>query len=205
MTERRQLDPEATRHAILEAADALFVDRGFAAVSLSQIAREAEVTKSLIHHHFGTKRELWKEVKRRRMEGFAQAQREIIAEIGGAIAPLDAIGATMRNQHQNLNADPAMGRIMSWSHLNDEMEDMVPMADVLQGGIERIRAAQERGEFRADVPAHVILHVMLGTTTSWMMYRRLFMAAGIIDAEQAEDPHAIEDMIALVTRGVEPD
>ena len=29
----------------------------------------------------------------------------------------------MRNQHRNLNADPAMGRIMAWSHLNDEMEE----------------------------------------------------------------------------------
>ena len=205
MTERRQLDPEATRHAIIEAADALFVDKGFAAVSLSQIARKAEVTKSLIHHHFGTKRELWKEVKRRRMEGFAKAQRAIIAASGDSLPSHEAIGATMRNQHDNLNADPAMGRIMSWSHLSDEMEDMVPMTDVLQGGIERIKAAQERGEFRDDVPAHVILHMMLGTTNSWMMFRRLFQAAGIIDAEQAEDPEAIEAMITMVTRGVIPD
>ena len=139
------------------------------------------------------------------MEGFVKSQREIVAAIGGSLPAQEAIGATMRNQHDNLNSDPAMGRIMSWSHLSDEMDDLVPMTDVLRAGIERIRAAQERGEFRDDVPAHLILHLMLGTTNSWMMFRRLFQAAGIIDAEQAEDPEAIDAMIALVTRGVAPD
>ncbi len=78
-----------------------------------------------------TRRELWKEVKRRRMEGFVKSQREIAAAIGGSLPAQEAIGATMRNQHDNLNSDPAMGRIMSWSHLSDEMDDLVPMTDVL--------------------------------------------------------------------------
>ena len=45
----------------------------------------------------------------------------------------------------------------------------------------------------------------MSSTNSWMMFRRLFQAAGIIDAEQAEDPEALEAMIAMVTRGVAPD
>ena len=58
----RTIDPEATRESILDAATALFVDRGYEGVSMSAIAKDAGVTKSLIHHHFGTKAELYRDV-----------------------------------------------------------------------------------------------------------------------------------------------
>ena len=51
----RRYDPEGTRAAILEAARRIFVERGPAAVALSEIAEASGVTKSLIHHHFGSK------------------------------------------------------------------------------------------------------------------------------------------------------
>ena len=81
-----QLDPEGsrrryadeTRSAILDAAESCFVDRGFAATSMSEIADRAQVTKSLIHHHFGSKESLWQEVKRRRLEAYSRAQKDLM-------------------------------------------------------------------------------------------------------------------------------
>ncbi|MBC8072705.1 MAG: helix-turn-helix transcriptional regulator, partial [Deltaproteobacteria bacterium] len=61
----RRHDPEASRAAILDAAEATFVEKGFAGASMSEIAERSSVTKSLIHHHFGSKEALWSEVKRR--------------------------------------------------------------------------------------------------------------------------------------------
>src|SRR5690606_25552520 len=55
---RRRRDPDATRAEILEAAEQLFLQDGFGRTSISAIARLAGVTKSLIHHHFGTKEAL---------------------------------------------------------------------------------------------------------------------------------------------------
>ncbi len=78
MRAARRRDPEATRLAILDAAEAIFVEKGFAAASMSDIAARAVVTKSLIHHHFGSKEELWVEVKRRSVEEYAKAQRAIM-------------------------------------------------------------------------------------------------------------------------------
>ena len=52
MPQRR--DKKATQNEILETAEELFSRRGFAATSLAEIARQAGLTKSLIHHHFGT-------------------------------------------------------------------------------------------------------------------------------------------------------
>ncbi|HSH27916.1 MAG TPA: helix-turn-helix domain-containing protein [Wenzhouxiangella sp.] len=58
MSEATTRDPELTRERILEAGFELFVDKGFAAVSMRQLANRSGVTKSLIHHHFNTKKTL---------------------------------------------------------------------------------------------------------------------------------------------------
>ena len=63
---------DKTRHKILKAAKALFVDQGFAATSISQIAAKAAINQSLIYHHFGNKEKLWKAVKQTLFEAAAQ-------------------------------------------------------------------------------------------------------------------------------------
>lgn len=59
-----RLEPDERRRQILAAASALFSDRGYSAVSTSEIAAEAGVARGLINHYFGTKRELYVEVVR---------------------------------------------------------------------------------------------------------------------------------------------
>jgi len=55
---------DARRDQILSAARRLFSERGFSAVSTTEIAAEAGVARGLINHYFGTKRELYLEVVR---------------------------------------------------------------------------------------------------------------------------------------------
>jgi AcrR family transcriptional regulator len=49
---------------ILECARTLFVERGYEAVSTSDVARAAGVTTALVHHYFGSKRQLYRAVAR---------------------------------------------------------------------------------------------------------------------------------------------
>ncbi len=56
---RTRLSPAIRRAEILDAAGRLFADRGYAAVSASDVARQAGVTPSLLHHYFGGKRGLF--------------------------------------------------------------------------------------------------------------------------------------------------
>ena len=51
-------DPEATRHALLEAAFAEIYKTGFRAASLDAILAESGVTKGALYHHFGSKKGL---------------------------------------------------------------------------------------------------------------------------------------------------
>jgi AcrR family transcriptional regulator len=63
-----RLDISERRHQILSAARRLFSDRHYGAVSTADIAAEAGVTRGLVHHYFGGKRELYLEVVRSLLE-----------------------------------------------------------------------------------------------------------------------------------------
>jgi AcrR family transcriptional regulator len=59
-----RLGPEARREQILATARRLFEEGGYDAVSMSDVARTAQVTRGLVHHYFGSKRELYLAVVR---------------------------------------------------------------------------------------------------------------------------------------------
>ena len=54
-----RLEPDARRDSILAAARSVFVRSSPAEASTAEIAAEAGVTRGLVHHYFGTKRELY--------------------------------------------------------------------------------------------------------------------------------------------------
>ena len=63
-TARSRLEPEDRRLQIVEAARPLYAERPYDAVSMTELAVAAGVTRGLINHYFGSKRELFLEVMR---------------------------------------------------------------------------------------------------------------------------------------------
>lgn len=61
---RVRMDYDERRRLILDAATALFLRRPYGQVSISDIADAAGVAKGLLHHYFGSKRDLYLEVVR---------------------------------------------------------------------------------------------------------------------------------------------
>ena len=59
-----RLEHDERREQILSAARRLFSERPPGSVSTTDIAREAGVARGLLHHYFGTKRDLYLEVMR---------------------------------------------------------------------------------------------------------------------------------------------
>lgn len=49
---RREENVDATREALVDSAVELFTEKGFAAASLDDVARNARVTKGALYHHF---------------------------------------------------------------------------------------------------------------------------------------------------------
>src|ERR1700732_1109937 len=60
----QRLEHDERRGQILACARRLFSERPYAAVSTTEIAREAGVARGLLNHYFGTKRDLYLEVVR---------------------------------------------------------------------------------------------------------------------------------------------
>ena len=63
---RRRGGRERTTEAILDAAEKLFSQRGFAAVSVRDIAAEAGVSHALVHRYLGPKEQVYKTMLQRR-------------------------------------------------------------------------------------------------------------------------------------------
>ena len=57
--QRQRLDPDLRRSQILDAATTVFRENEYSAVSLELIAERAGATRGLVHHYFGTKRDLF--------------------------------------------------------------------------------------------------------------------------------------------------
>ena len=72
---RRERKKALTRQAISDIATEMFMERGFEAVTVAEIAEAADVSVKTVFNHFGSKEEL-----------FLDREAEIFAAITGAIA-----------------------------------------------------------------------------------------------------------------------
>jgi len=61
------------RRSILSAAEQLFAQKGYAAVSVKEIADSVNVNPAMIHYYFGSKRRLLEQVLEQALEPLAQA------------------------------------------------------------------------------------------------------------------------------------
>ena len=76
-----------TQESVLDAAEALFMEKGFAATSLRSIAATAGVNLAATHYHFGSKQGLLEAVMHRRITPINEAR----------LANLDRLEADRRN------------------------------------------------------------------------------------------------------------
>lgn len=199
----RKYDPEGTRRAILEAAQRIFVDKGVGSTSMTDIAKAANVTKSLIHHHFGSKDELWRAVKQASFERYFTQMLEIIRSDKPDVNPLAAAMEFTFGFHQKA---PEMSRMLSWMHLDrDPLRH--PLHDqVCREGLSRIKTAQDNGEFRQDVEAAWIQAGFLLLTTAYFQQETMFaewdLGSEEPDGERAE--RYLRDVLKIFFEGVRP-
>jgi len=165
MTVIQTRDADATRARIIEAAFMLFVRKGYAGVAMREIAEASDVTKSLIHHHFGSKQALWEEVKERAFAIYAEEQAAELEQASSADARLLRDGVVKYFHY--LRDNPAVVRLLAWSHIEGDSSCGRMDAELMRLGAERVRQAQQAGAVRADVnPAHVVC-TFIHTCTHW--------------------------------------
>lgn len=110
-----------TKERILEVAERLFAEQGFANTSLRHIITEAGVNLAAVHYHFGSKEELLDELIRRRADPINQARIETLerleAEAGGKPLAVEAIlQAFLEPGIKALTKHPSMIRLVGRLH-----------------------------------------------------------------------------------------
>lgn len=198
-----QRNPEATRASILEAAEQVFLEKGYSAAALSAIARRAGVTKSLLHHHFGSKEGLWHEVKLRRFKEYSERQMEMIRE---SEPDSDLLKRSVREYFRFLERNPEMVRLLAWVFLEQDQDECRDLDEELtRAGVERIREAQEAGELRSDLNPGFILFSFLGLCQHWFQDKaHLLGHMGLSTDSSAVDEAYLEDMTKIFFEGVLP-
>jgi AcrR family transcriptional regulator len=127
----------------LNVAHGLFAERGYAAVTMDEVAGEVGVTKPLLYNYFGNKERLYIAC----MERAGDALSATIAEAVRATAsPGDALGAGLRAFFTFLDADRA-----AWAVLFDET--------LPRGGELAERVADYRGRILAVVSEAILAQI----------------------------------------------
>ncbi|MCG8370961.1 MAG: TetR family transcriptional regulator [Proteobacteria bacterium] len=72
---------QPTRERILDAAEALFAQRGFEGVSVRQIMSQADADVSLAYYHFKSKRDLFDQVMLRKVEYLNEIRLQALEEV----------------------------------------------------------------------------------------------------------------------------
>jgi TetR/AcrR family transcriptional regulator len=191
-------DPEQTRARILDAATDLFVERGFSDVSMSRLAIAAGVTKSLIHHHFGSKEKLWEAVKDHAFEQYFGAQ---MAMLEAAEHPdADLLRGSVVEYFRFLQRNPKVVRLFAWTHLEEDSSCSQMDSELVRIGAERVRQAQESGSLRADLnPTHVVAAFVMACS-QWFeakAHHRHWPGMG-------DDEAFLEDFLKMFMEGVTP-
>lgn len=197
---QRTHDAEATRSAIMGAAFRLFNEKGVNGVSVSQLAKEAGVTKSLVHHHFGSKDELWNEIKQHAMGEYLQAQQELL-ETGSPQRSL--LAKSMEMYFAHLQKNPDIVRMMLWMALEDDCKIPEKGLEVTDLGVARLREGQLDGDIRTDIDLRSLIALFLFSVEHWFQARDAFCAKHGFEMEGA-DQRYLDTMMKVIMRGIEP-
>lgn len=192
-------DPDLTRRQILAAALDLFVENGFADVSMRQIAEKSGVTKSLIHHHFGSKEALWEATKEQALAQYAAEQKQELEQAGAPDGRLLRDGVV--KYFRFLQDNPQVARLLAWTHMEGDTTCGEMDAELVRLGAERVRQAQQGGVFRADVnPVHVVTLFIL-VCTQWFQARTHHgQWPGM-----GSDDEFLDDFLKIYMDGLSPD
>jgi AcrR family transcriptional regulator len=193
------------RRSLLEAALRAFAERGYEGMSVRDLARQVGVSHNLVHHHYGSKRELWRAALE---HGFGASGRELFALIesrsrqpGWEAANREGItGAVMLFARY-----PAAAKIMA-----DESARGGPRLDFLFDRyikpfaelLERLLDGPPKRDRRDLDPRAAMLFLFAGMTAPFALGGLASKLGGSAPLSDADLSRFAETVAALVTHGL---
>jgi AcrR family transcriptional regulator len=135
-TERKRLSPQASREAALDAARALLLEAGPAAVTLKAVAARMGRTHANLLHHFGSAAELQQALAVRIA---AEVRTEIVAAVAGVRAGEQDPGDVVDRTFDVFDSQGA-GALASWMILTGNRDALDPILAAIHALVDEIAA-----------------------------------------------------------------
>ena len=149
---------------ILDAAETLFAEHGFDAVSMNAIAERAGVSKANVFHHFTSKQDLYLAVVRAACHDASQH----LDDLGSDEAPMaERFEGFARAHLTSLLEHEQVARLTLRELLGDDPHRGQELAEQVYGEkfarfVAILRAGQQSGELRADIDPAVVATLLIG-------------------------------------------
>ncbi|BCP52885.1 TetR family transcriptional regulator [Kaistia sp. 32K] len=170
---------EKTRAALIAAARALFVDKGYAETATPEIVAAAGITRGALYHHFRDKRDLFRAVAEEEARAVVvgieastpEVEKPLDALLAGSRAYLDAMAAPGRTRLLLIEAPAVLGlaetRALDEAHAARTLreglaalgvaEEAEALGDLLSAAFDRAALALDAGGDRAAYEAALSL------------------------------------------------
>lgn len=186
---------QSSKERILVAARKLFVEYGFAGTSISQIESLAEVTRSLIFHHFKNKEQLWISVKQEIVMEAKQGN-ELLP---GTDQPFESfLMALFECNIQFYRQNPDITRMINWQRIesNSEANIGVTLSPAMKAWLEAIKYYQKKGEIKKQYKPEFVATLLLSIISS------LALDPSIFTQNQKEQKNYIQFCISVLQKGM---
>ncbi|WP_028313537.1 TetR/AcrR family transcriptional regulator [Desulfatibacillum aliphaticivorans] len=200
--EKQTRNAEATKAVILEAAEKLFAEKGFAGTSVREISQKAGVSGPLIMFHFKSKDGVYKAVKAAIVDRYAGSKRPVL-DVG--IPASEFLREFVEAMFAFYRDNPSMLRLSKWDNLAGE-QDPWPGEDEWHHMYEEyFLQAQARGEIRTDLTPMNIFSFITGSAHVWWEYHDHFLRHEENQGRGGEaDARFLNELTGFVLRGLSP-
>jgi AcrR family transcriptional regulator len=200
----RQRRKEARPQELLDAALALFVEKGFAATRSDEVAVRAGVSKGTLYLYYPSKEELLKAVIQQNMSLVIAEGTGIVDEFEGPTGELLAL--LMRTWWQRVGATPAggihkimMSEVRNFPEIAEFYRDeVITPANKLV--VRTLQRGIERGEFRA-LPPEETTHALFAPLIFMTLHKNSFGACAL-EGMDIDPARVIETHIELMLNGL---
>ena len=162
-------DGVATRNAILEAAEDIFAERGYAGTSISEIAKRSGASGPLIMSHFKNKRGVFQAMKAAVVERYED---HAIHRDEHTVASVeDWLERVIRSKFEHYKHNQNIHRLVDWCRLEGDTELWPGIQEWHDHYTALYQQLVTRGEARSDVLPFNIMLTVSGAIHLWWEYR----------------------------------
>ncbi len=202
----RQRRKETRPQELLDAALALFVEKGFAATRAEEVAQRAGVAKGTLYLYYASKEELFKAMVRQSLSSLiAEGQAKVDCFEGSSS---ELLALLMNTWWERVGSTPAAGihkvvlaEVRNFPDLAQFYADEVtqPADRLFTSAVQR---GIDRGEFRL-LPVHEVAHALLAPMIYLALHRHSLGACPVQGCVQVDPVAALRTHLQLMLGGLE--